>query len=77
MAPPVLDKRSAILDAALVLMSERTFAGTPMPLIAERAEVGAGTIYRYFESKEALGNEVFRVCERELLNHLRSSATPG
>ncbi len=77
MAAAVLDKRSAILDAALALMSERTFAGTPMPLIAERAGVGAGTIYRYFESKEALGNEVFRVCERELLHHLRGSATTG
>jgi AcrR family transcriptional regulator len=71
------DKRAAILESALTLMSERTFAGTPMPLVAERAAVGAGTIYRYFESKEALGNEVFRSCARELLQHLRSSGYAG
>jgi AcrR family transcriptional regulator len=31
-----------------------------VPEIAERAGVGAGTIYRYFESKEALVNELYR-----------------
>ena len=57
---PAADKREAILAAALDLFNERSFNGTPMPLVAERAGVGAGTIYRYFESKEALGNVVYR-----------------
>jgi AcrR family transcriptional regulator len=52
-------KRTAILDAALSLFVERTYDGTAMPLVAERAEVGAGTIYRYFENKEALVNAVY------------------
>jgi AcrR family transcriptional regulator len=59
-APARGDKRDGILDAALALFCEHTFDGTPVPLIAERANVGAGTIYRYFESKEALGNAVYR-----------------
>ena len=56
----VHDKREAILDAALGLFVERGFWGTAVPEIAERAGVGAGTIYRYFESKEALVNAIYR-----------------
>ncbi len=54
------DKREAILDAALELFVERGFYGTAVPEIADRAGVGAGTIYRYFESKEALVNTIYR-----------------
>ena len=56
----VVDKREAILDAALELFVERGFYGTAVPEIADRAGVGAGTIYRYFESKEALVNAIYR-----------------
>lgn len=56
----VVDKREAILDAALALFVERGFYGTAVPEIADRAGVGAGTIYRYFESKEALVNAIYR-----------------
>jgi AcrR family transcriptional regulator len=54
------DKREAIMAAALSLFVERGFYGTAVPEIAERAGVGAGTIYRYFESKEALVNALYR-----------------
>ncbi|PSB23058.1 TetR family transcriptional regulator [filamentous cyanobacterium CCP1] len=54
------DKREVILQAALELFAEFGFHGTPMPLVAERANVGAGTIYRYFDSKEALANAVYQ-----------------
>ena len=53
------------MAAALELFVERGFFGTAVPEIADRAEVGAGTIYRYFESKEALVNELYR--EHKLL----------
>lgn len=56
----VTDKRDAIMNAALDLFVERGFFGTAVPEIAEKAGVGAGTIYRYFESKEALGNALYR-----------------
>jgi AcrR family transcriptional regulator len=58
--PRATDKREAILDAALGLFVERGFFGTAVPEIAERAGVGAGTIYRYFDSKEALVNVIYR-----------------
>jgi AcrR family transcriptional regulator len=59
-------KREAILAAALELFSDRSFDGTPVPRVAERAGVGAGTIYRYFRSKEDLVNAVYLRCQRDL-----------
>jgi AcrR family transcriptional regulator len=56
----VHDKREAIVGAALDLFVERGFFGTTVPEIADRAGVGAGTIYRYFDSKEALVNVLYR-----------------
>lgn len=52
-------KRAAILEAALELFVERGFFGTAVPSVAERAGVAAGSIYRYFESKEALVNALY------------------
>jgi AcrR family transcriptional regulator len=43
-----------ILEAALAVFAERGFAATRMDDIAERAGVTKGTIYLYFESKEAV-----------------------
>ncbi|MGB3596970.1 MAG: helix-turn-helix domain-containing protein, partial [Pseudomonas neustonica] len=40
-----------------------------MPALAEQAQVGTGTIYRYFSSKEALVNELFR--EQKRANSIR------
>lgn len=54
------DKREAILQAALKLFAERGFHGVAVPEIAESAKVAAGTIYRYFEGKEALVNALFK-----------------
>jgi AcrR family transcriptional regulator len=61
------DKAERILDAALVLFAERGFHGTAVPLVAERAQVGAGTIYRYFASKEALVNALYQRWKEALL----------
>jgi AcrR family transcriptional regulator len=63
--PRIGDKRAAIINAALGLFVERGFYGTAVPEIAERASVGAGTIYRYFDSKEALVNAIYRELKME------------
>jgi AcrR family transcriptional regulator len=60
------DKKEAILGAALELFVARGFHGTAVPEVAERAGVGAGTIYRYFASKEALVNELYQKYKSEL-----------
>jgi TetR/AcrR family transcriptional regulator, repressor of fatR-cypB operon len=53
-------KAEAILKAALDLFVDRGFHGTPVPEVADRAHVGAGTIYRAFANKEALVNALYR-----------------
>jgi AcrR family transcriptional regulator len=52
-----------ILEAALAVFAEKGFAASRMDDIAARAKVSKGTIYLYFESKEA----VFRALVREML----------
>lgn len=61
------DKRSAILHSALELVAEHGFHGAPMAMVAERAGVGAGTIYRYFESKDVLINAIYGHLEEGIL----------
>lgn len=59
-------KREEIVHAALELIAEHGFHGAPMAMIADRAGVGAGTIYRYFENKDVLINELYREVEAKL-----------
>jgi len=61
------DKRSNIIQAALDLIVERGFHGTSMAMVAQKADVGAGTIYHYFESKEALIKELYRELEEKIM----------
>jgi len=60
-----LDKRDEVVRAALELIAELGFHGAPMAMIAERAGVGAGTIYRYFENKDVLITELYREVEEK------------
>jgi TetR/AcrR family transcriptional regulator, repressor of fatR-cypB operon len=63
-------KAERILDAALDAFDELGYGETPMPVIAQRAAVAVGSIYRYFPSKEALVNELFRREKRRLAGTL-------
>jgi len=60
-------KRADILRATLTLISEHGFHGTAMSEIADRAGVGTGTIYRYFESKEDLITQLYLEVKGEML----------
>ncbi|MCE5973137.1 TetR/AcrR family transcriptional regulator [Sinirhodobacter sp. WL0062] len=46
--------REALIRAARAIMSEKGVDGATMLEIAERADVGAGTVYNYFKSKDEL-----------------------
>ncbi len=48
------DKRPKILEAAIRVFSSHGFHGATMAMIAREAGVAAGTLYLYFEGKEAL-----------------------
>src|SRR5215831_9532562 len=48
------DRRSQILEAALVCFAKRGFHQTSMHDISGEAGISVGLIYRYFENKEAV-----------------------
>jgi AcrR family transcriptional regulator len=70
-----------ILEAALATFAEKGFAGTRMDDIATRAGITKGTIYLYFESKDA----VFKMLARQsigaqldgVMAHLNSVEGPS
>ena len=68
-AAPLLPRPSAkdrILEAALEVFSQKGFHPATMDEIAEKAGVGKGTLYRYFETKEKLFAELVRLRLEEL-----------
>lgn len=64
-------KRRKILQTTLELISEHGFHGTPISSIAEHANVGAGTIYRYFKNKEELIAELYKALRRETVDAMQ------
>jgi AcrR family transcriptional regulator len=66
-------KRDEIIQAALEIIAEHGFHGAPMSMIAEKASVGAGTIYRYFESKDALIAVLYEELADKLVSALRQN----
>src|SRR5213082_3887610 len=51
---PTLDRRTQILDAALICFAQRGFHQTSMHDISAAAGISVGLIYRYFANKEAV-----------------------
>ena len=69
------EKRDDIVRVALELIVEHGFHGTSMAMIADQAKVGAGTIYRYFKSKDVLINDLFlEMTEKISTNVMEESA---
>lgn len=55
-------KREQILNVALGVFQEKGYANTSIMDIAKRANMGKGTLYLYFKSKEELLHSVFMEC---------------
>ena len=53
------DKKNRIIEAAARVFAQKGYAGTAVADIAVQAEIGKGTIYAYFDSKEDLFFAVF------------------
>ena len=62
----MIDKRQQILEATAEMINEYGLQACPMSKISARANCGAGTIYRYFETKQDLVTALFD----ELINAL-------
>lgn len=58
--------REALIQAASLVMTEKGVDGATMLEIAERADVGAGTVYNYFKSKDDLAIAVLEEMMHQL-----------
>ncbi len=70
------EKRQRILDAATVEFSQHGFENANMTVIAKKAQVSVGSLYKYFESKQDLFLTVVQHSIRsmtDLLNRLAVS----
>ncbi len=70
------DTREKILTAALEVFSSKGFHGTTVDEIAERAELGKGTVYRHFHSKKGLFSELIRSKVAELEQAVAGAIDP-
>ena len=77
-------RRTIILDAAEVLISERGFEDSSVGEIAERSQVGVATVYNYFGTKSDLLHSLLeRYIEAEaelgegILNHPNENIVEG
>jgi len=73
-----LHHKKEILDTALQLFSENGFHNVSMQQIAEASEFSVGTLYNFFESKEALFEELINSCGEKIIETLVAILdTPG
>lgn len=63
-------KREQILDAALLLFTERGYHGTTIPEIAAKAGVATGTIYSHFLGKEHVVNVLYRRTKARMIEQV-------
>jgi AcrR family transcriptional regulator len=71
---PKAERIQAILAAALEEFVEQGFAAARLDAIAERAGIGKGTVYLYFDSKEALFEEAVRSVILPVIEGLEGAA---
>ena len=62
-----LHHKKEILDTALRLFSEQGFHNVSMQQIAEASEFSVGTLYNFFDSKEALFEELINDCGERII----------
>lgn len=72
-------REQAILNAALSLAGEGGMEAVQIAAVAKRANIAAGTVYRYFPSKtDLIGDVIATVSEREMAAMRRAAdAAPG
>lgn len=62
------DKKKKIFDAARKLFLEKGFKKTNIAGIAKEANIAVGSVYRFYESKEAIFVQVYNY-ENEMVKH--------
>ena len=62
------EKRTRIINAALAVFSRDGFQNAKIEDIARTADIGKGTLYEYFSSKDELLLEVFTSFKESVLS---------
>jgi AcrR family transcriptional regulator len=70
-------RRERLLEAATEVFAERGYEGARVEQIADAAEVSPGLLYRHFEGKRELYEELLLLANRQLLEHLAQAAAPN
>jgi AcrR family transcriptional regulator len=68
--PRNVDKRKAILDAALSICAERGIGDAPTSAISRAAGVAEGSLFTYFKTKDELLSELYHELRLEFSRHL-------
>ncbi len=71
MARESVDRRELILSSAATLFARRGVAATTVREIAEEVGILSGSLYRHFESKEAIADEVISSYLEDLRNRYK------
>ena len=70
-------RREKLLEAATEVFAERGYEGARVEQIADVAQVSPGLLYRHFEGKQELYEELLLLANRQLLEHLTQAAAPN
>ena len=60
-----MDKKNRILLTTLELVAKQGVHATPVSQIARESKVAVGTIYHYFDCKEAILREIYRMIRKD------------
>lgn len=71
-----MDKRVAILDATLNLLSKKGFHGFSIRDVAKESGVATGTVYIYFADRDDLIKQVYIRIVSDVASHLTLSVNP-
>ena len=74
MAVKTTEKRNQILKAGEELFASRRYDEITMDEIAQLAQVGKGTLYRYFSGKEALLYAILQACHEDLVTAMKKGS---
>ena len=69
-------RREKLLEAATEVFAERGYEGARVEQIADVAQVSPGLLYRHFEGKQELYEELLLLANQQLLTHLAQAAAP-
>ncbi|WP_439134464.1 TetR/AcrR family transcriptional regulator [Pseudomaricurvus sp.] len=65
-----------LLKTALSLVAREGFLGLTISAVAKEANVATGTLYKYFDSKAALCNAVFKLATEKEVDKVHRAAFP-